>query len=113
MHSAQVLMSKTQPTSYFDIVGSKSYQEQVANACGIYPDKRILRYGPAPPPTAKVDITKNTQPTLNTSTSSSVKRHIITSPEKILDAPYMIDDYYLNVLDWSCHNVVAVGLGNS
>ncbi|ORE21008.1 WD40 repeat-like protein [Rhizopus microsporus] len=113
MHSAQVLMSKTQPTSYFDIVGSKSYQEQVANACGIYPDKRILRYGPAPPPTAKVDITKNTQPTLNTSTSSSVKRHIITSPEKILDAPYMIDDYYLNVLDWSCHNVVAVGLGKS
>ncbi|KAG0746756.1 hypothetical protein G6F57_008077 [Rhizopus arrhizus] len=113
MDSAQVLMSKTQPTSCLEIAGSESYQEQVAKACGIYPNKRILCYETAPPPSSKVDVNKNTQTRLNTSTSASAKRHILTSPEKILDAPYMADDYYLNVLDWSCSNVVAVGLGKS
>ena len=28
-------------------------------------------------------------------------RHIPTAPERILDAPELIDDYYLNLLDWS------------
>ena len=32
------------------------------------------------------------------------------SPEKILDAPGMVDDFYLNLLDWSSHNVVAIAL---
>ncbi len=28
-------------------------------------------------------------------------------PERILDAPDLMDDYYLNLLDWSCNNVVS------
>lgn len=32
------------------------------------------------------------------------------SPEKILDAPGMVDDFYLNLLDWSSQNVVAIAL---
>lgn len=32
------------------------------------------------------------------------------TPEKILDAPGMIDDFYLNLLDWSNQNVVAIAL---
>lgn len=39
-------------------------------------------------------------------------RFISKTPERILDAPNLIDDYYLNLLDWSKNNVVAVGLGN-
>ncbi|KAI5656446.1 hypothetical protein M9H77_25239 [Catharanthus roseus] len=39
-------------------------------------------------------------------------RYIPQSPEKTLDAPDMIDDFYLNLLDWSCSNVVAIALGN-
>lgn len=38
-------------------------------------------------------------------------RHIAPVPERILDAPDLIDDYYLNLLDWSCHNHLAVALG--
>ena len=30
--------------------------------------------------------------------------------EKILDAPDMMDDFYLHLLDWSCLNHLAVGL---
>jgi hypothetical protein len=39
------------------------------------------------------------------------ERIIPTVPERILDAPNLIDDYYLNLLDWSVDNVVSVGLG--
>ena len=35
------------------------------------------------------------------------------SPERILDAPELVDDYYLNLLDWSSRNVLAVALGAS
>lgn len=29
-----------------------------------------------------------------------------------MDAPNFIDDYYLNLIDWSSKNVLAIGLGN-
>ena len=38
-------------------------------------------------------------------------RHIATAPERVLDAPNMSDDYYLNLIDWSVHNTLAVALG--
>jgi len=38
-------------------------------------------------------------------------RSIPQAPERILDAPELLDDYYLNLLDWSSTNVVAVALG--
>ncbi|XP_062209682.1 protein FIZZY-RELATED 2-like [Phragmites australis] len=39
-------------------------------------------------------------------------RKIPRSPYKVLDAPALQDDFYLNLVDWSSHNVLAVGLGN-
>ena len=39
-------------------------------------------------------------------------RKISKEPFKVLDAPYLQDDFYLNVLDWSNLNVLGVGLGN-
>jgi cell division cycle protein 20 (cofactor of APC complex) len=38
------------------------------------------------------------------------KRRIQTAPEKVLDAPGLLDDYYLNLLDWSSKNVLAIAL---
>lgn len=37
-------------------------------------------------------------------------RRIPTQPEKMLDAPDIIDDYYLNILSWGAKNVLAVAL---
>lgn len=39
-------------------------------------------------------------------------RKISKVPYKVLDAPALCDDFYLNLLDWSSSNVVAVGLAN-
>ena len=42
---------------------------------------------------------------------NSRQRKISRNPFKILDAPNLQDDYYLNLLEWSKQNVLAVGLG--
>lgn len=34
-------------------------------------------------------------------------------PYKVLDAPQLQDDFYLNLMDWSSQNVLAVGLNRS
>lgn len=39
-------------------------------------------------------------------------RKIPKSPFKVLDAPQLTDDFYLNLVDWSNQNVLAVGLGS-
>jgi len=40
-------------------------------------------------------------------------RYIPSAPERILDAPDLVDDYYLNLLDWSSSNTLAVALGQT
>jgi cell division cycle protein 20 (cofactor of APC complex) len=40
-------------------------------------------------------------------------RHIPSTPLRILDAPDMLDDYYLNLLSWSSTNTLAVALSQS
>jgi cell division cycle 20-like protein 1, cofactor of APC complex len=39
-------------------------------------------------------------------------RKIPRGPFKVLDAPSLQDDFYLNLVDWSSQNVLAVGLGS-
>uniref|UniRef100_T1GTN2 Anaphase-promoting complex subunit 4 WD40 domain-containing protein n=1 Tax=Megaselia scalaris TaxID=36166 RepID=T1GTN2_MEGSC len=39
-------------------------------------------------------------------------RKISNIPFKVLDAPEEQDDFYLNLVDWSAQNVLAVGLGS-
>ena len=40
-------------------------------------------------------------------------RNLPKIPYKVLDAPQLQDDFYLNVLDWSSKDVLAVALSNS
>jgi cell division cycle 20-like protein 1, cofactor of APC complex len=37
-------------------------------------------------------------------------RKISKIPYKVLDAPQLRDDFYLNLVDWSDNNFLAVGL---
>ena len=41
------------------------------------------------------------------------QREISRTPVKVLDAPCLQDDFYLNLVDWSSKDVLAVGLGSS
>ena len=47
----------------------------------------------------------------NTVEVKPAKRNLHLSPEKVLDAPELRDDYYLNLLDWSSRGLLSIGLG--
>ena len=44
------------------------------------------------------------------SASKKATRYIPTQPERILDAPDIKNDYYLQLIDWSASNILAVAL---
>jgi len=81
---------------------------------------RILSFADkAPAP--KGDTVNNLQVLYSASTTSRknksstklVSRHIPSAPTRILDAPDLLDDYYLNLLSWSDTNVLAVALSQT
>jgi hypothetical protein len=43
---------------------------------------------------------------------SKIQRNISKAPYKVLDAPGLSDDYYLNLMDWSSNNLIGIGLEN-
>lgn len=40
-------------------------------------------------------------------------RFIAKNPERVLDAPNLLNDYYLNLIDWSNQNTLAIALANT
>ena len=45
------------------------------------------------------------------SVAKKLGRKIPTTPSRILDAPELVDDYYLNLVSWGGNNILAVALG--
>lgn len=39
-------------------------------------------------------------------------RAVAKVPYKVLDAPDLADDFYLNLVDWGSQNILGVGLGS-
>lgn len=71
-------------------------------------NKKILRFNSTP---GKENVFSD----LSSSeffTPLSNYRKISKSPYKVLDAPSLMDDFYLNLLDWSVTNQLIVGLGS-
>jgi cell division cycle protein 20 (cofactor of APC complex) len=90
-----------------------AYQDSLASACGVSLNQRILAFKPAAPESSKpVDLrSQYNRPIKNANaTSAQFRRRVATAPERVLDAPGLVDDYYLNLLDWSSGNQVAIGL---
>jgi cell division cycle protein 20 (cofactor of APC complex) len=90
-----------------------AYQDSLASACGVSLNTRILQFKPAPPESSKpIDLRQQYNRPLKQASAASAqfRRRVATAPERVLDAPGLIDDYYLNLLDWSSGNQVAIGL---
>jgi cell division cycle protein 20 (cofactor of APC complex) len=93
-----------------------AYQSTLASACGINTNQRILAFKPAPPESSKpIDLRSQYNRPLKPTTGLNAqnRRRIPSAPERVLDAPGLVDDYYLNLLDWSSGNQVAIGLERS
>ena len=57
--------------------------------------------------------TESDEPMTSDSTTLKSVRKIPKVPFKVLDAPSLEDDFYLNLVDWSSTNILAVGLGTA
>jgi cell division cycle protein 20 (cofactor of APC complex) len=115
MASAQAVITR-QDESTDSSKGQRpqTHNELIAEICGYSGNKRILSPTTRAPEKPKEDRKINLPDyKMTTTTAPLAKRRILSSAEKVLDAPSMADDYYLNLLDWSKENIVAVGLANS
>ncbi|KAH8112436.1 WD40 repeat-like protein [Phellopilus nigrolimitatus] len=107
---------------------SPSHTARLVEATGLPVNKRVLAFHEAPP-MAGVDPLlaeqrEHVKPLLrgpgiiglttsSGGSSASKTRKISNQPERVLDAPGMVDDFYLNLISWSSLNLVAVALGES
>ncbi|PWY92020.1 WD40 repeat-like protein [Aspergillus heteromorphus CBS 117.55] len=90
-----------------------AYESSLADACGVNLNTRILAFKPPPPESSKpIDLRAQYNRPLKPAKSQAAqfRRRVQTAPERVLDAPGLLDDYYLNLLDWSSGNQVAIGL---
>lgn len=93
-----------------------AYQAEIASACGISLNQRILAFKPAAPESSRpIDLRSQYNRPVKpaAATGAQFRRRVATAPERVLDAPGLVDDYYLNLLDWSSGNQVAIGLERS
>ncbi|KAL8883573.1 MAG: hypothetical protein Q9192_007096, partial [Flavoplaca navasiana] len=93
-----------------------AYESSLASACGVSLNTRILAFKPAPPESSKpIDLRSQYNRPLKPANAAAAqfRRRVLTAPERVLDAPGLVDDYYLNLLDWSSGNQVAIGLERS
>lgn len=90
-------------------------------------NRRILSFRAAPPPASHATSHLDAQRNYLLHATGSASRGTATSgpgangakkrappfiPDRVLDAPGFVDDYYLNLMDWSCANRLAIGLGD-
>jgi cell division cycle protein 20 (cofactor of APC complex) len=94
----------------------QEYRKQLAANLGTDTSARVLAFkqkAPAPPEGHSSHIAA-----LYTANSTDLKttkkfRAVPSQPERILDAPDLVDDYYLNLMDWGSTNSVAIALSQT
>ncbi|GFH26172.1 cell division cycle protein 20, partial [Haematococcus lacustris] len=92
------------------------FQRALAGQLGIDQSGRILAFrqkAPAPPEGHDNNLRGLYTDNLGPAPAKKNFRHIPQTQERILDAPDLVDDYYLNLLDWSCNNSIAIALGST
>lgn len=108
------------PSTHLKAQNKIVFKQNIAHACGIDMSQRVLQYMPKPPQASikrriysighrvhyQYDDSK-------TPVQLAKLRKINTNPERILDAPGFLDDFYLNLLSWSPSNILAIALDKS
>jgi len=104
---------------------SPSHTARLAENMGINVTQRILRFhqqGPTPTSDPSLALQRQLARPLyqrpgagqsSTGATTNKTRVIPTSAQRVLDAPGLIDDFYLNLLSWSSTNLLAVALCES
>ncbi|XP_029125027.1 cell division cycle 20.1, cofactor of APC complex [Cajanus cajan] len=88
----------------------EAYLKQIAEAFNMN-RTRILAFKNKPPTPVELIPNSILLPP-SPSKSSKPRRYIPHSSERTLDAPDILYDFYLNLLDWGSRNVLSIALGN-
>jgi len=99
---------------------SKKSNMNKENSSSTFPSTPLFRYSERIDFTPKSTLINKEHFTRSPISNASV--HLLYSPKKsirripkvpykVLDAPDLQDDFYLNLIDWSSSNVLSVGLG--
>ncbi|KAG6605663.1 Cell division cycle 20.1, cofactor of APC complex, partial [Cucurbita argyrosperma subsp. sororia] len=89
----------------------EAYQKRLAETLNMN-RTRILAFRNKPPAPVEL-IPKEFFSSGSNDKPVKARRHIPQTSERTLDAPDLVDDYYLNLLDWGSANVLAIALGNT
>ncbi|KAG6884935.1 hypothetical protein C0993_007117 [Termitomyces sp. T159_Od127] len=102
---------------------SPGHTARLVAATGVPLNRRILAYHEPPPAASSSSdpalaqhrefarpLYAQRNASIPNSVSATKSRKIPTQPERVLDAPGLVDDFYLNLLAWSPLNSVAVAL---
>ncbi|KAG6889741.1 hypothetical protein C0995_015039 [Termitomyces sp. Mi166 len=105
---------------------SPGHTARLVAATGVPLNRRILAYHEPPPAASSSSDSALAQhrqfarplyaqrgTSIPNSIGATKTRKIPTQPERVLDAPGLVDDFYLNLLAWSTSNSVAVALETS
>ncbi|XP_050229312.1 cell division cycle 20.2, cofactor of APC complex-like, partial [Mercurialis annua] len=107
---------KKNPTTVWDSPSREAYQKQLADALNMN-RTRILAFKNKPPtlidPIPHEFFSPPLSATARNSKTVKSRRQIPQTSERTLDAPDLIDDFYLNLLDWGTGNVLAIALGDT
>ncbi len=97
------------PSRSYDVVPSSG----IACFCHLPPSatvilKNAMPQAPAPPEGHINHLASLYSQNAGNKPAKKTFRAVPSAPERILDAPDLVDDYYLNLLDWSSTNVVSI-----
>ncbi|GBE83646.1 WD repeat-containing protein [Sparassis crispa] len=104
---------------------SPGHTARLAAATGVPLNRRVLSYHEPPPASSSDPLLAQAREFArplyarpgalpnSTSSTTSKGRKIATQPERVLDAPGMVDDFYLNLVAWSSLNILAVALAEN
>ncbi|XP_044498531.1 cell division cycle 20.1, cofactor of APC complex-like [Mangifera indica] len=74
---------------------------------------RILAFKNKAPMPVELITTEHSTASVQQTKLAKPGRHIPQISERTLFAPDLVDDYYLNLLDWGSGNVLAIALGST
>ncbi|XP_034039609.1 cell division cycle protein 20 homolog [Thalassophryne amazonica] len=111
-----LLTKENEPMDTNDPAGTSETQKAWSVSLNGYnvEDAKILHLGGKPlnAPEGYQNNLKVLYSQVTTPVSVKKTRYISMVPDRILDAPELRNDFYLNLLDWSSRNVLAVALHN-
>ena len=100
---------------YRRFVLSESPKKKPAHSIVCFENSNILKFGSSSPLEETTPLLAGEGALGWTNTVehlSPTPRKINKMPVKVLDAPSLQDDYYLNLLDWGSQNFLSVGLSS-